>query len=326
MARLHVEHPGPLTLIQDAGRTGVAHLGVSPSGAFDRAAHARANALVGNDPGAAALEVLLGGLRLRAEGTVLVAVTGARLAIDVDGLPLAPERVIAVPHGSLLTLAPGHAEAAASPRGLRAYLAVAGGLDVPPVLGSRSRDTLGQLGPAPLTAGDVLPIGRDHAASRGESKRPGGAAPSGALPSGAMPTGAMPSSATPLGAVSSGTEGLPTAGTVLEVLPGPRPEEFDPDALARLTRGAYRVTDRADRVAVRLEGEAMATAAVDSRGSEGLVAGAIQIPPSGQPVVFGPDHPLTGGYPVLAVLTDAALGTLAQVTPGERVRFAVVSL
>lgn len=292
MPRLRVEQPGPLTLIQDAGRAGVAHLGVSPSGAFDRAAYDRANALVRNEAGAAALEVLLGGLSLRAEGTVLVAVTGEALAIDVDGLPLASERVIAVPSGSLLTLAPSAGQ------GLRAYLAVAGGLEVPPVLGSRSWDTIGQLGPAPLTAGDVLPIGRAHAASRGGWVHPGEAAPSDTTSS--------------------------VAGIVLEVRCGPRPEEFGPDAMATLTRSTYRVTDRANRVAVRLEGERLESLAAEGRGSEGLVAGAIQVPPNGQPVVFGPDHPLTGGYPVLAVLTEAALGALAQVSPGERVRFAVV--
>ncbi|MEU6238918.1 allophanate hydrolase subunit 2 family protein, partial [Kitasatospora sp. NPDC047058] len=147
MTGLLVVRPGPLTTVQDLGRRGVAHLGVPRAGALDAPALRAANRLVGNEPGAAALETTLGGVALRAEGPVLVAVTGAPCEVRVDGRAAAWGAPVAVPAGAVVETGP-------ATHGARGYLAVAGGIAVPPVLGSRSADLLSGLGPAPLAAGD----------------------------------------------------------------------------------------------------------------------------------------------------------------------------
>lgn len=280
MSRLEVVRPGPLTLIQDAGRPGLAALGITGSGAFDRAAFRAGAGLVGNSPDGtdAALEVTLGGLVVRAvDGPVRVALTGARLPAAVAGLPAPYGQAFVLAEGDQLTLG-----VAAS--GLRGYLSVHGGIVVDTEFGSRSRDTLAGLGPAPLRAGDQLPVG---------------------------PPGSWQPSA---------HEVLePEPGDVLEVLPGPRSNWLaDPGRLA----GEWEVSPDSDRVGVRLVGGQLAWAASrigTELPSEPVVRGGIQVPPNGLPVVFGPDHPTTGGYPVVAVLTEAASDLLAQVRPGQRV-------
>ena len=297
-----VERADGLVLVQDLGRGGVARLGVAPSGAFDLGAHLAANAAVGNAAGAATLEVLLGPLVLRARRPAFLAVTGAGGRVLVDDLALAPGRPFALLPGMRAVVEPGT-------DGVRRYVAVRGGFDVPDVLGSRSRDTLANLGPAPLAVGDVLAWGADAApADRPTAGEGRGAGSATAVAAVATATAAEPDDDGGRGAV-----------VVLEVLPGPRPELFAPGTYAGLGRAPFTVTDRCDRVAVRLAGHALAR--IDSRElpPEGVVAGAIQVPPSLQPVVLGPDHPLTGGYPVLGVLTRRALDRLAQVRPGDRV-------
>ena len=284
-AALRVLAAGPLTVVVDRGRAGQAHWGVAPSGAFDLAAHAAASSLVGNEPDTATLEVLLGPLVLEATRAVVLAVSGPA-RVRVGGLEVATDRPFALPAGGR-----GEIEVVG---GARAWDAVAGGIEVPTALGSRSTDTLAGLGPAPLTAGDLLPVGRRLAS------------PAAGLPTG----GAGP---------STGTAG---AGDVVEipVLPPPRPEVLGPDAWAQLCRTEWTVSAQCDRVAVRLDGPAI-EAPEASAPSEGLVRGAIQLPPSGRPLVFGPDHPLTGGYPVVGVATSTGLSVLAQVVPGVRARF-----
>ncbi len=282
---LEVLRPGPLALVQDAGRPGLAAIGVSPSGAFDRAAFAAGALLVGNDPGHdAGIEVTLGGLVVRCDRQLLVALTGAPCPATVDGRP--------APAGEAFRLAAGQVLALGLPgAGLRTYLSVAGGLAVPAVLGSRSTDLLSGLGPARLAVGDELPVG-----------------PVAGEP-GALPPGRW-----------SGTAG--TQAAVLELLPGPR-LDWLADAEALVT--GWTVHPDSNRVGVRLDGPRLARAG-DRAGvelpSEPLVRGAVQLPPSGHPVVFGPDHPTTGGYPVVAVLTEDSSDRLAQLRPGERFRFA----
>lgn len=265
-------------LVQDLGRPGLAHLGVPPSGAADRGALVTANRALGNEPGAAGLEVV-GAFAIRADRPLLVAVRGAAAPIRLDGVP-ADARVLAVPAGSVLELA-------MPMRGLRSYLAVRGGLDTPTVLGSRSSDVLSGLGPAPLQVGDRLAV----------------LAPSGWVPtSGAEP--AAPPSA-PL--------------VMLDASHGPRADWLaDPD---ELYRRPWRVSALADRVGTRLEGEPLRRAVTRELASEGVVTGSVQVPPSGHPVILGPDHPVTGGYPVVAVLTAAACDVLAQLRAGTTVRF-----
>jgi biotin-dependent carboxylase-like uncharacterized protein len=272
---------GPLATVQDAGRPGWAAIGVPRSGAADAASAALANRLVGNDPAAAVVEVTAGGLRIRAERTLLVAVTGAPAPVTVDGRP--------APVNAPFTVAAGAVLALGLPRaGLRSYLAVRGGVDVPPVLGSRSTDTLSGLGPAPLRPGDRLPVG-DLAADE--------------------PT------------VDVAPVAPPAPSPVLRLLPGPRRDWLSPEAWAALTGGPWTVSADSDRVGLRLAGPRLARARDDELPSEGLVAGAVQVPPDGAPVLFLADHPVTGGYPVLAVVVTADLPAAAQLRPGDRLRF-----
>ncbi|MEG3613941.1 urea amidolyase family protein [Isoptericola haloaureus] len=295
---LEVVSPGLQTLVQDLGRPGSVDLGVSASGAADPRSARAAQRAVGNRTDAAALETL-GGLRLRALRTVVVAVTGAPADLEVvsdDAPPRVP------PLGRPFVLGAGQELSLRSPRrGLRTYVAVRGGLDVAPVLGSRSADLLAGLGPAALATGDVL-----------------GAAPDDV---GAVAT-ADPGAPDP--------DRLPAPGEVvtLPVVPGPRADWFPADALALLTSQEWEVTPRSDRIGLRLHGERPLTrtaAAWDAElPSEAAVTGAFQVPPDGQPVLFGPDHPLTGGYPVIATVAASHRWLLGQVPPGARIRCRLV--
>lgn len=278
---LTVLAPGPLATVQDAGRCGWASIGVTRSGFADRPAAGLANRLVGNDPGAAAIEATAGGLRVRAERALLVAVTGAPAPLTVDGRP--------APLNGPLGLAPGAVLALGIPPvGLRTYLAVRGGVDVPPVLGSRSTDTLSGLGPGPLRSGDVLAVGP---------------------PPPGQPT------------VDVAPVAPPSSAPLLRVLPGPRRDWLAPEAWAALTAAAWTVTADSDRVGLRLAGPRLHRARDGELPSEGLVPGAVQVPPDGAPVLFLADHPVTGGYPVLAVVVTADLAGAAQLRPGDAVRF-----
>lgn len=279
---IEVLDPGVLTLVQDLGRPGWAHIGVGRSGAADAGSLRLGNRLVANDEGAAGLEVLLGGLRVRATTALTVAVTGAPGPVWVAGTPVAHNAVLELVAGAELRVG-------TSPHGLRSYVAVRGGIDVPPVLGSRSTDQLAGIGPAPLRAGDVLPVG-------------------------------APPQEWPF--VELAPERPWPTHVVLPVTAGPQVDWFD-DGLAVLCGDEYTVTPATNRVALRLAGRAVQRRDSAELPSAGLVPGAVQIPPDGQPVVFGVDHPVTGGYPVLAVVRHRAIDLLAQVRPGEAVRFVV---
>ncbi|MFE0580096.1 biotin-dependent carboxyltransferase family protein [Streptomyces sp. NPDC058874] len=284
MAELLVVRPGALTTVQDRGRPGYAHLGVPRSGALDTAAYALANRLLGNPPGAAALETTLDGVSLRALTPTVVAVTGAPCPVRVSGRPVAWGAPVGLPAGAELEV--GRAES-----GLRGYVAVRGGLAVPPVLGSRSTDLLSGLGPPVLSAGMALPVG----------------------PAG---PGAVP---------AADAYGLPAAPSQL-LLPlrlGPRADWFTGGSLAGLWRSALRVSPRSNRIGLRTEGgPALVRARPGELPSEGMVLGAVQVPPDGLPVVFLADHPVTGGYPVVGVVPPGpALDAAAQARPGTPVRF-----
>lgn len=280
-AALEVLRAGMRTTIQDLGRPGFAHLGVPRSGAVDAAALRLANRLAGNPPGAAGLEMLLGGVQLRATGAVTLAVTGAPCTVTVDGRAADPGFPLAVPAGALVTL--GRATA-----GLRVYLAAGGGVAVPPVLGSRSTDTLSGLGPDPVRDADVLPIGPPSA------------------PPPAVDVAPYP----------------PPAGDLrLRVWLGPRDDWFTRSAVATLFSAGYRVAAETDRIGARLTGPALTRAVDGELPSEGLVLGAIQVPANGQPLIFLADHPTTGGYPVIGVVDPADVDLLGQARPGTPVRF-----
>jgi biotin-dependent carboxylase-like uncharacterized protein len=267
-----VVRAGPLTTVQDRGRFGYAHLGVPRSGALDQPAAALANALVGNAASAAVLETTLMGCALRFAAPARVAVTGAAAVVRLDGA--VTTGVVDVPAGSVLDV--GRATA-----GLRSYLAVAGGIGVEPVLGSRSTDTLSGLGPPRLADGMTLPIGAELDGSW--SAEP--------------PT----------------ERGEITLGVWL----GPRDDWFAEPA--ELFAGAYTVSPVSNRVGARLSGPGLTRAKAGELPSEGVVLGAIQVPADGQPLIFLADHPTTGGYPVIGVVDDVT--PLAQARPGATVRF-----
>ncbi|MEP6856599.1 MAG: biotin-dependent carboxyltransferase family protein [Pedococcus sp.] len=283
-AHLEVNEVGALSLVQDLGRPGRAGLGVSPSGAADRGAHALGARLLGQDPALASIEVV-GGLSVRTIGSVTAVVTGARCAVTIDGRPVGTGAPFLVRHAQLLRIGLPTA-------GLRSYLGVRGGIAVAPVLGSRSSDTLSGLGPAPLNAGDVLPVAQPV----GE-------------PGGELLVDVAPVAAPAIGSVD------------LAVLPGPRPEWLA-DA-EQLTSTAWTVAADSDRVGLRLDGPALQRSRAHGAAevpSEGVVRGAVQVPADGLPMVFLADHPVTGGYPVVAVLTAAACDLAAQLVPGQPVR------
>jgi biotin-dependent carboxylase-like uncharacterized protein len=278
---LRVAATGPLATVQDAGRPGWAAIGVPRSGAADRAAHDLANRLVGNRPEAATVETTAGGLRLRAERAALVAVTGAPVPLTVAGRAGSLNAPVTVPAGAELVLG--------TPAiGLRSYVAVRGGVDVPPVLGSRSTDRLSGLGPEPLRAGALLAIGRD---------------------AGDEPV------------VDVAPVAPPSDRPVLRVLPGPRRDWLAAEAWTRLVSEGWTVSADSDRVGLRLTGPRLERARDDELPSEGLVPGAVQVPPDGAPVLFLADHPVTGGYPVLAVVVTADLPAAAQLRPGDELVF-----
>jgi biotin-dependent carboxylase-like uncharacterized protein len=277
--RLTVVEPGPLTTVQDSGRVGLAAMGVGHSGACDRASYRLANRLLGNDPGAAVLEVTLGGLALRADTDVVMALSGARC----------PD----VPHHAVFTLRRGAALSLRPPvTGLRTYVAVRGGIVVPEVLESRSTDLLAGLGPAALRPGDVLPVGP---------------APEG-FPN--VDVAPVPDPA--------------PAEVGVRVIPGPREAWLSEQGWSTLLGSAYAVTSESNRVGIRLDGPELERVSGGELPSEGMARGAVQVPPSGRPVLFLADHPVTGGYPVVAHVHDEDTDRCAQLRPGQRLRFARV--
>jgi biotin-dependent carboxylase-like uncharacterized protein len=283
--RLSVLDPGLRTTVQDLGRPGLSAWGVGRSGAADRGSAALANRLVANRQRAALLEATMGGLVVRAEVAVTVALTGAPAPAHVDGRPVAFGTPVALPSGAVLRLGPPTV-------GLRTYVAVRGGIDVPPVLGSRSYDVLSALGPRPLRAGDVLPVGPEPKAWPSFDL----VAPALALPIG--PDGV-----------------IDLSGTT-----GPHFDALSPAAVDQLGDQSWTVSGASDRSGLRLDGVELQRRDRREWPPEGLVRGAVQLPPSGRPVVMLADHPVTGGYPAIAALDRSSCDRAAQLRPGDVVR------
>lgn len=267
-------------VFQDEGRPGQGGQGVSASGALDMGALHRANRAVGNPSDAPVLEITLGPVRLRADQPVTLALTGAAQA-TVAGHPM--PTAFALDAGDEVLIPPPAA-------GMRSYLALRGGFDVAPVLGSAATDTLAFVGPDLLNTDARL-----YAANR---------------------------PATTIAAPED-QPALPKPGDVVElpVTLGPRADWFTPDMIAHFLSQDWLVTPQSSRVGIRLEGAPVTRADARELPSEGTETGAIQIPHSGQPVLFLADHPLTGGYPVIATLLPSALDLAGQIPPGARVRF-----
>ncbi|MET8758106.1 biotin-dependent carboxyltransferase family protein [Lentzea sp. NPDC004782] len=273
---------GPQALVQDLGRPGHAHLGVPPSGALDAHSLTLANRLVGNEETAAGLELLLGGAEITTDVSCTVAVTGPPVQVWIDDRLADSHQPLHLPKASTLRIG-------TPDTGLRTYLAISGGVDVPEELGSRSTDLLSGIGPEPLRDNDVLPLGKPN-----------------------VPTGAD---------VVPPVRALQTL--VIPIRLGPRDDWFE-DAETQLRQGAWTVSDRSNRVGARLNGTKL-NRRDGEIPSEGMITGAVQVPPDGQPVVFLNDHPTTGGYPVIGVVDRDHLRFLGQARPGTSVRFRPIS-
>ncbi|HUA31108.1 MAG TPA: 5-oxoprolinase/urea amidolyase family protein [Streptosporangiaceae bacterium] len=298
-AAVEVVRPGLLATVQDLGRPGYAHLGVPFSGAADQASLRLANRLVGNPDGAAGLELTLGRAVLRFTDGTRVAVTGATAPVAVTG---SHGTDLAAEAGAPLDVpADGQLRIGAPAAGLRTYVAVHGGVDAAPVLGSRSADVRSGLGPAPLRPGDLLPVGAP------------GPAPAGPRPAEPRPAEPQPAEPRPLPGSGQPAE--------LRVIPGPRDDWFAPGALDLLCGGTYVVSPASDRTGLRLDGPALPRAHGDELPSEGMVTGSLQVPPGGRPILLLADHPVTGGYPVIAVVASADIGLAAQLRPGSKIKF-----
>jgi antagonist of KipI len=299
---------GLLTTVQDLGRFGYQKEGLVVSGVLDAVALRTASLLVGNPATVAGLELTLRGPVLRFETDALLALTGADLAATIAGQPMPRGRPVAVRAGTVLTFGTPRASG-------RAWLAVAGGVAVPPVLGSRAtylRAALGGLAGRALQAGDELPMGEWSAAGRRvfESLLPAASA-GWAAARWCLPTQHLASPGAPL---------------VVRALPGPEYEQFASESQRAFWAETFTVTTEADRMGARLSGPPLARVAATELLSSAVTFGTVQVPAGGQPIVLLADCQTTGGYPRLAQVITADLGRLAQALPGARLRFQLVGL
>lgn len=293
---LQVVEGGPLTTVQDLGRPGFQHLGVPVSGAADPAALRVANALAGNPPSDAALEITLAGFEVEFLGDLCGAVAGADLGFTLDGRPLAPPLPFVASAGSRL-------RAEGRRWGCRAYLAVGGGFDLPPVLGSRSTylpARFGGLEGRPLRRGDVLAGPGSFPATFDPDRRP--------------PTELLPP--------------YTREGEVLTLraVPGPQDDAFSQAGLRSFFGEGYSVSPRSDRMGCQLTGPRVEHRAGADIVSDGTAWGSVQVPGNGQPIVLLADRQTTGGYAKIATVITADLPLAAQAVPGDRVRFREVDL
>lgn len=284
---LVVEEPGLLTTVQDTGRWGYQHYGVSVSGAMDPDAHRRANRLIGNPPEAATLEITLVGPVLRFEAAMRIGVAGAAFELRIDAREVSTETVLLAERGRRLAFGPRRS-------GARAYLAAAGGFAVPLVLGSRSthlRSGMGGLEGRALRAGDRLTVGSGHGAPQREPP-----------------------------AAKWGRRPL-RGGARVRILPGPHAALFDPLALGRLEHGRYTIRPESDRMGYRLDGPPIAGPEGLSLLSQGFPIGAVQVLPSGGIIVAMADRQTAGGYPRVATVASADIPALGQLAPGDWIEF-----
>lgn len=276
---------GALTTVQDLGRPGFARFGVCPSGAMDATALHLGNLLVGNPPNTAGLEIALQGPTLWFASDSVVALTGCRFDADVDARSANFCAAMRVPAGATLRIGGSH-------EGLRCYLAIRGGIDVPPVLDSRSTlvaSGFGGFEGRPLRTGDVVPLGRS-----GEG---------------------------PLRRLRPDAIEPPCPDLNLHYIPGPQEAAFSEDAIERFRSDSFSVSAHSDRSGVRLEGEPLTHRAEADLLPEGVVTGAVQVPADGRPIILGVDRPATGGYVKIGTVICADIGRIAYLKPRDRVRF-----
>ncbi len=293
---LYVISAGLQTLFQDEGRLGAASMGVSASGALDKCALHAANRLVGNPPSLAALEITQGGLILKAQQDCVIALSGADCTISLkqttgDIAFFSTYQTIDVRSGDEITVGIPTA-------GVRSYLAVRGGFELSPVLGSYAFDTLAQIGPRALQNGDVLHLNDDNASTGIISQE--------------QPSFGLPKQ-----------EDIVT----LDIVLGPRTDWFTEDAIKTLTSQLWQVTPQSNRIGLRLLGDkSLERQQQQELSSEGTCIGAIQVPINGQPVLFLHDHPLTGGYPVIGAVAEYHLSLAGQIPINAKIRFNPITL
>ncbi len=280
---------GLLTTLQDGGRPGSAHLGIGVSGAADMPACRLANALVGNRADACVLEMTLQGPVLETDTDAWIALTGAPLPrARLNDAPLPMWQPVHVEAGSRLALG-------SMPHGCRSYLAIGGGIDVPMWRGSRATDVNAALGPCPhpLASGDTLPVGAASQTLKTDDD--------------------WSLDPRPWFDVS----GI----RIVDLLPASHTDQLDASSRDALTRATYTIGNDSNRVGVRLQGPALALSDSLELISEGVTTGTVQLPPGGQPIIMGPEHPVTGGYPRIAQVTAVDLPKLAQCRPSDTVSF-----
>lgn len=286
--KLTILSPGPLTTVQDSGRFGALGKGFSPGGAMDMDAMTVANLLVGNAPGVGVLEMTMLGITARFDCESAIALTGADMSTRLNDRPIARYASVAVHPGDVLTMG-------AASRGMRAYLAVTGGFDLPLVMGSVSTNlkcALGGFQGRKLKTGDELPLNQSGAPF-------------------------LPRQVSP-------PEDYPDCIS-LRVLLGPQDDAFTQKGIDTFLGCEYTVTDKADRMGIRLSGEIIESKNGVDILSDGIAAGSVQIPASGTPIIMMADRQTTGGYAKIATVISADLSRAAQVRPGTRIRFVRVT-
>lgn len=291
MKVIQVQAPGLLTTVQDLGREGFGPMGVSPSGAADAISLRIGNRLVGNEEGAAGLEMtLLGGAFVFPEGAT-VALTGSDFGVAVDRVPVDPWTTVEVKRGQTLRVGPTRS-------GARSYLCVHGGIEVTPLLGSASTHLLSGLGGyegRALRKGDSLKIGEAKETYRKRTV-----------------------------AASALKELSPRK--ILRVTPGPQSDWFPGSSQRIFYSSSYRVAEESNRMGLRLEGAALRAGAHGEMISEGVSLGAVQIAAGGLPIILFVEQQTTGGYPKIANVISADLSSLGQLRPRDEIRFERVDL
>ncbi len=287
MSNVLVLKPGMLTTIQDRGRWGLQARGVPVAGPMDPCSHRVANALVGNDRDAAALEITLLGPELEFDDERVAAIAGAEFEVTVDDRPAPWNAAFIVPSGSRVRFRNRR-------RGARAYFAIGGGITVPSILGSRATHLVSRMGGLdgrPLRAGDRVPLG-DSAGARG----------------------AKPALESPL-------VQLPDEVARIRVLPGPQLDYFSADALRTLQSAPYVIAQNSDRMGFRLTGPVLTHARGADIISDATPLGTLQVPASGQPILLMADRQTAGGYPKIATVISADMAVAGQLSPGDAIRF-----
>lgn len=285
MNQLVIQDAGPLTTVQDLGRPGYLRAGIPASGPVDREAFVLANRLVGNPDGAAGLECTLMGPRIEFTDERVVAITGANMAPALNGGAMPTWQACRVTAGDVLKLGPARS-------GVRAYVAISGGIETPPALGSRStyvRGQLGGMGGRALRKGDALPLGS--------------------------------AATTTLGRVRAACVPDYSAEPEISVVLGPQDDRFTSAGIAALLAGPYEMTPQSDRMGARLRGPVIEHARGHDIISDGVPLGGIQVVGDGQPIVLLVDRQSTGGYTKIATVCSFDIGRIGQVKPGQRLRF-----